>query len=191
MTEILTKILQQFGVLQDDSLELFKSKTVFKELSKGADIFTEGKGNSSEYILLSGVAHRYNLSEKGDVVTTGFYMPRSVITPHFARTVSGKSIFSLQALTDISIAEIAVKELDALRHSHDEFRAFGQRVVEAELAQTFFAEVVFRSYSAKERLLTLRTQFPNLENLVPHHVIASYLGITNVSFSRLRKELAK
>ena len=81
--------------------------------------------------------------------------------------------------------------LDALRAAHQEFRNFGQRVVERELSMAMLLEVALRSYSARERLLALRKQYPNLENLIPHHIIASYLGITHVSFSRLRSELSR
>lgn len=170
---------------------MFIQRAQIAELPKNEIIFIEGKKNQSEYLLLSGVAHRYNISDKGDIVTTGFYMSDSVITPHFARTHKGKNIFSLQTLTEAIIAEISVKELDYLRYTNDEFQAFGQRIIETELANNFFNEVVFRSYNAKERLLALRKQFPNLENLVPHTIIASYIGITKVSFSRLRNELTR
>jgi CRP-like cAMP-binding protein len=114
-------------------------------------------------------------------------MPESVITPHFARTNNGKSIFSLETLTDVALAEIPVADLDRLRYTNHEFNLFGQRIIEAAFAQTIYNETVFRSFNAKERLLTLRKQFPNLENLIPHHIIASYLGITNISLSRLRR----
>lgn len=191
MTSILNNILHNSGIVSTFSKELFRDKAVIKELPKNKEVFAEGKKNELEYLLLSGITHRYNISDKGDIVTTGFYMPQSVITPHFARTANGKNIFSLQSLTDIVFAEIPVKELDMLRHNNKEFHEFGQRIIEAELIQTFYNEVVFRSFNAKERLLTLRKQFPNLENSVPHNTIASYLGITNVSFSRLRNELAK
>lgn len=191
MTKNLDDILNGFGIISSDSKQLFKDKAVIKDVSKNKDIFVEGRRNESEYILVSGVAHRYNHSSKSDIVTTGFYMSPSVITPHFARTSKGKSIFSLRCLTDAIIAEIPVQELDHLRHSYKEIHEFGQIIIETELTQTFYNEVVFRSFDAKERLLTLRKQFPNLENLVPHHIIASYLGITNVSFSRLRNELTR
>lgn len=191
MTNILDNILKDFGITTPFSRQLFKDKSTLKEYSKCTDIFVEGKKNELEYLLISGVLHRFNISDKGDIVTTGFYMPKSVITPHFARTNKEGNIFSLQTLTDTIIAEISVKDLDNLRYNNKEFHDFGQRILENELTQTFFNEVVYRSYNAKERLLTLRKQFPNLENLVPHNIISSNLGITNVSFSRLRNELSK
>lgn len=191
MADILGNILNDFGVTSTSSRQLFKDKSTLKEYSKFKDIFVEGKKNGLEYLLVSGVLHRYNISDKGDIVTTGFYMPKSVITPHFARTNKGINIFTLQTLTDSVIAEIPVEELDYLRNNNKEFHEFGQRILEKELAQTYFNEVVYRTYNAKERLLALRKDFPNLENLIPHNIISSYLGITNVSFSRLRNELSK
>jgi CRP-like cAMP-binding protein len=191
MKDILDNILYDFGITSIFSRQLFQIKSTLKNYTKNKNIFVEGKKNKLEYFLISGVLYRYNISDKGNIVTTGFYMPKSIITPHFARTNKSKNIFSLQTITDAVIAEIPVEELDDLRYNNKEFHDFGQCILETELTQTFFNEVVYRSYNAKERLLTLRQQFPNIENIVPHHIIASYLGITNVSFSRLRKELSK
>ena len=191
MAETLNEILNHFGISSPASKKMFEEKSVIKELPKNKNIFVEQKKNEYEYFLISGVTHRYNISDKGEIVTTGFYMGKSIITPHFARTNKGKSIFSLQSLTDIIVAEIPVIELNNLRNSNREFQEFGQKTIEVELTKTFYTEVVFRTYSAKERLLELRKQYPNLENLIPHNIIASYLGITNVSFSRLRGELTK
>lgn len=191
MIGILENILNDLGLTSKFSKQLFIEKATIREYSKSINIFVEGKKNELEYLLISGVLHRFNFSDKGDIVSTGFYMPKTVITPHFARTKKGKSIFNLQTLTDTIIAEIPVNALDNLRYKNKEFHAFGQQILENELSQTYFNEVVYRSYNAKERLITLRKQFPNLENIIPHHFISSYLGITNVSFSRLRKELSK
>ncbi|MDR2205886.1 MAG: Crp/Fnr family transcriptional regulator [Flavobacteriaceae bacterium] len=188
MNKKLSNTLTNFGVVSEFSKQLFSDKANIVELPKNYNIFLEGKKNRVEYVLISGVVHRYNISEKGDVVTTGFYMSESVITPHFARTNNGKSIFSLETLTDVALAEILVTDLDNLRYTNKEFNEFGQRIIEAEFAQTIYHETIFRSFNAKERLLMLRKQFPNLENLIPHNIIASYLGITNVSLSRLRNE---
>lgn len=191
MTDKLYELLNELGITSSFSKQLFIDKSTVTKYSKIKDVFVEGRKNDLEYLLISGVLYRFNYSDKGDIVTTGFYMPQSVITPHFARTNKGKNIFNLQTLTEAVVAEIPVKELDKLRNINKEYREFGQRILEAELSQTYFNELVFRSYSAKERLLHLRKQFPNLENLIPHNIISSYLGITNVSFSRIRNELSK
>jgi CRP-like cAMP-binding protein len=50
-------------------------------------------------------------------------------------------------------------------------------------------EIGLASFTAKKRLIRFREQYALLENLIPHTDIATYLGITNISLSRLRKEL--
>ena len=181
-------MLKSMGINTEASIKLFMNQAVIKKYTKGKILFAEGKRNANEYLVLSGILHRFNTTEDGKTVTTGFYLDKSVVTPHFARTVNNKSIFSLQSVTDVEIAEIAVEALDNLRRTRPEFREFGQKVLEQEVSKNLFHEVAYRSLSAKDRLLRLRKEYPNLENRIPHHIIASYLGITNVSFSRLRSE---
>lgn len=191
MKEKLITILKNFGIKSTEKIHIFLEKSALKNYPKNEIIFAENQPNDKEYILLSGVVHRFNFSEKGMHITTQFYTDGAVITPHFARTKNEKSLFSLQSLTEISMAEIPVKDLDMLRHNDLEFNKFGQLVVEKALSEALLSDMIFRSCTAGERLLKLRQEFPMLENLIPHHIIASYLGITNVSFSRLRKDLAK
>ena len=84
MAETLNEILNHFGISSPASKKMFEEKYVIKELPKNKNIFVEQKKNEYEYFLISGVTHRYNISDKGEIVTTGFYMGKSVITPHFA-----------------------------------------------------------------------------------------------------------
>ncbi len=71
-----------------------------------------------------------------------------------------------------------------------EIRTFGNLVLQNELKSKVEKEIGLASLSAKERLIEFRKKYKILENFVPHTDIASYLGITNISLSRLRKELS-
>jgi CRP-like cAMP-binding protein len=188
--EKIIDVIKKLGISSTSLQNRFAAYSVIKFYKKNDVLFSENKSNSSEYIVLDGILHRYN-SHDGENITTGFYLPQQVVTPHFARTVNEKSILSLQALTDSEMIEIPVEKLDELRCGHEEFRAFGQKVLEAELSRNLFNEIAYRSMEAKDLLLLFRREYPNLENLIPHSIIASFLGITNVSFSRLRGNFAK
>jgi CRP-like cAMP-binding protein len=187
----LSAILTSYFPVRKPSLDLILENCTIIYLEKMEHFSQSGKRDLNEYFILEGIAHRYVMDEEGQPVTTGFYLPESVVTPNFARTIDGKSIFTLQALLTMVIAKIPVKVLDSFRYSYDDIRSFGQKVVERELLRSLSNEVAHRSMSARARLLLFREQYPNLENRVPHTYIASYLGITPVSFSRLRNELAK
>jgi CRP-like cAMP-binding protein len=187
----LSAILTGYSPVRKSSLDLISANCTLIHLEKMEHFSKAGQRDVNEYFILEGIAHRYVMNEEGQSVTTGFYLPESVVTPHFARTIDGKSIFNLQVLLTMVIAKIPVKVLDSFRYSYDDIRSFGQKVVERELLRSLSNEVAHRSMSARARLLLFREQYPNLENRVPHTCIASYLGITPVSFSRLRNELAK
>ena len=192
--EITSKIIRAlaiFGFQSTQTQNLFLDCCIIKRFNKNEIVFSEGKKTNNEYFLIEGVLQRFNVTENGENVTTGFYLGHSVITPNFARTIKNKSLFSLQALTETIMIEIPVVYFDNLRHTNKEFQLFGQRVLEEELSKSILTETAFRSSNAKERLTLLRKVYPNLENLIPHNTIASYLGITNVSFSRLRSEFGR
>lgn len=187
--EILLKLINGYYFLSNEYHQLIFEECEIVQLGKQQHLIETGQREDSEYFLIDGIIHRYTLVEKGEFITTGFYVGPAVITPNFARTLDGKSIFSLQVLVDSTVIIIPAKKLDAMRNSEKEIRKWGQRVVEQELKKNFTHETRFRSNSAKERLIHLRKEYPNIENLVPHTCIASYIGVTPVSLSRLRKEL--
>jgi CRP-like cAMP-binding protein len=72
-----------------------------------------------------------------------------------------------------------------------DIREFGNMVLHFELLTKVEKEIGLASLNAKERLILFREKYHFLENLISHVDIASYLGITNISLSRLRKELMK
>ena len=190
-TAILGTILNSYSPVSPSAINLVWDSGSVQSFNKNEIIFSEKRYNAFEYFQLEGISHRYNTDEDSQVLTTGIYPDGVVITPHFARTNNGQSIFSLQALTDCMYLKVPVGTFDELREKHPPIRTFGQSVVEIEFIINLNHEVLFRSYTAKERLLFFRTHFPQLENIIPHTIIASFLGITPVSFSRLRNELAK
>lgn len=183
--------LTPFGLPSPQAQSMFWEKGALKNYARNDLLFAAGKLNGMEYLLLEGVLHRFNDDAKGDSVTTGFYLGPAAVTPHFARTSQGRSLFSLQALTPVLVAEIPVAELDRLRYASREFQLFGLKVVEEEVSKNLMVDITHRSGNAQERLDLLRKMYPGIENLVPHYVIASYLGITNVSLSRLRGHLPR
>jgi|GEM_PF-452569 len=189
--EILSGLINRYYILPSEQLQLITEESEIVNFNRNQTITEAGQQNIHEYFILDGIVHRYIIIEKGEFITTGFYVGPAIMTPNFARTSDQRSIFSLQTLVSSVVAQIPVKKLDDLRTSDKHIRKWGQKVVEQELKISFSRETRFRSSNAKERLLHLRREYPSLENSVPHTCIASYVGITPESFSRLRKELSR
>lgn len=188
---ILSRILNAYAPVGNAAVELIFESGSIEDVRRDEIIFHEKKYNVFEYFQLTGISHRFNIDSDMQTVTTGIYQNEIVITPHFTRTTNGQSIFSLQALTECSYLKVPAGTFRDISEQNHQIRMFGRAVVEKEFIINLNFEVLFRSHTAKERLAYFRTNYTQLENIIPHTVIASFLGITPVSFSRLRNEIAK
>jgi len=189
--QLLSHVIISYKELSPPSLAHMLDNAVLRDLRRDDYLFREGKQCTFEYFLLEGILQSTVTNDDGECITTGFYNNGMVLTPHFARTIKDRSVFNVQALSDALVAEMPVTVLDSLRYSFNDIKQFGLKVVEQELLKSIQHDIGFRAMSARQRLLSFRENFPSLENKIPHTIIASYLGITPVSFSRLRNELSK
>ena len=189
--QVLARVLSTYSTVSQAAVDLIFTSGSLDTIKKNEVIFYEKRFNAFEYFQLEGVSHRYNVDHDSQSITTGIYQNEIVITPHFTRTTNGQSIFSLQALTDCTYLKVPAGTFRDISEQNQQIRMFGRAVVEKEFIRSLNFEVLFRSFNAKDRLLYFRTNYPLLENIIPHTVISSFLGITPVSFSRLRNELAR
>lgn len=153
----------------------------------GTILFKPNQPERSEYILLKGIARSFLLNTEGEEITLSFFEDNTVLPPFVTRTANGKSLLYCQALTDYTFARIDAKAFESLMIDNLEIREFGNTVLRQELLIKVYKEIRMASWSAKERLAQFRKDFSMFENRIPHPMIASYLGITSVSLSRLRK----
>lgn len=158
----------------------------FDVYEAGSAFIKRGQTNDSEYFLLNGVCRSYLLNVKEEPVTISLYMGTAVLTPHVIRSENRLSNLSFEALTPVTLGMVNAEAFLQLMIENIEVREFANRALQQELLEKTRKEINLVSLTAQQRLEQLRTDFPNIENLVPHQVIASYLGITHVSLSRLR-----
>ncbi len=187
--EMINKIVNSIYPLSKKSLEDINSLIKVEYLKKGETFIKRNKRNIKEYFLLEGVCRSYLINPNGNEITITFFMNNSILSPYTTRTQKEISLLNFEALTDMKVASFNAKEFEKLMVDNLEIREFGNSVLRKELSQKVDKEIGLVSLAAKERLQKFREQFPMLENLVSHSVIASYLGITNVSLSRLRKNI--
>lgn len=150
-----------------------------------------GQRNHSEYVVLNGYCRSHLLNPEGDEITLSFYREKSILPPHVIRTRAGVSLLNFQALTTLELVEFDAEAFLHLMIDNLELRELGNTILKNELIRKTEKEIALASYTAKERLARFRDEFAPLENAIPHPYIASYLGITNVSLSRLRNESRK
>lgn len=188
---LLAATVRHYTDMSRNSLDLLVGQCTVLEPGKPQTFIRHGLANAQEYFLLDGLVRSYASSHIHDDVTLYFYGPQSVLPPHTTRTAKGLSTLNYETLTPCVLAAVPADVFSRLMRENIEIYRFAHTVLERELQAKTRKEIGLAVLPARERLLELRAIFPGLENRVAHAYIASYLGITQVSLSRLRKELAR
>jgi CRP-like cAMP-binding protein len=147
---------------------------------------------SNEFIFLeTGYVRAFTYDIDGNEVSTNFYRPQSLVfevASYFKRSPSNENI---QALSQCTAWVGSYDQFQVLFHSIPEFREFGR----ANLVNGFIAlkerTLAMINLTAEQRYQQLLDTRPDIFQHAPLKYIASYLGITDTSLSRIRKEFAQ
>lgn len=189
-SNIINSIISETLPISQRSIDAFMDLITIKKISKRTHFIQKNKTNNQEYFLLSGICRSYVPNYNGDLISISFFQGKSIITPHVIRTTNQKSNLDFETLTDCEIATVSATDLLNLMIENIEIRNFANTVLQNELKRKVNKEISMASFNGKNRVLELRRVYPNLENFIPHEMIASYLGLTTISLSRLRKEIS-
>lgn len=152
---------------------------------------TQGKVSNCYMFLEAGCLRAFAYDLDNNDVTTGFYTAEHVVfevASFFNRTPSQENI---QALTDCVGWGITYEQLNGLFHSRPEFREFGRSILVRGYAALKSRMLAMITDSAAERYAALLQTSPELLRHAPLKYVASYLGITDTSLSRIRKEASR
>lgn len=162
-----------------------------KEVSKGSFFLKEGQVSNEYMILERGFMRAFSFDPDGNEVTTAFHTttyPVFEVASFFNRTPSRENI---QALTDCDGWVITYEKLNSLFHSIPEFRNFGRSILVMGFASLKTRMLSLVTETAEERYISLLRSNPEIFHYAPLKQIASYLGITDTSLSRIRKDMMK
>jgi CRP-like cAMP-binding protein len=157
-----------------------------KLVKKGTPFVVQGDHETKEHILLEGsVASRIH-DPDGAAVCVGLFIGPSVITPNIARTRDGISRVSLEAVTDTLVAQMDSALLTEMMIESEPIRDWANGVLREELDRKADREWCLAALGGSDRLAWFRERYPDYEDKFVHSLIASFLGVTPVTLSRLR-----
>lgn len=178
------------GQFNKEELDLVLSQFEKVDFSKNDLLMEEGKVASYYFFLESGFARSFAIDLEGNEVTTNFFAEGDIV-------IDWKSYFQkspcreyIKAIGPGIAWRITFEKFMKLFHI-EAFRAIGRNRLVTGYFDLKNHSVSMISVQAKERYLELIERYPDLGLNVPLKYIASYLGITDTSLSRIRKELSK
>ncbi|MDK2866395.1 MAG: hypothetical protein PWP51_1367 [Clostridiales bacterium] len=188
-TDILMQMMRPYTDLKDSELRDLAAQIPVATYEKGTLLLEQGSIPTKCYFVIKGCIRQYAVTESGRETTYQFYTENQSITI-FNRHQSDKSSrFSLSCLED---SILVVGELASEADMYQAFpflRTLTRDMIEADFGIVQDAYAAFMASAPEDRYLSLLSERPGLIERVPQHQLASYLGITPESLSRIKRRL--
>lgn len=172
------------GYVDKETFERYVDFNKITTFQKGSLIALENRG----FLLLSGIIRGYYLDADGNDVTYTFLFEGTAYGSGFL-TTDKPQVCSFEALEDCVAAEINNKALLEQLRTDKNLMLVYIHMLEEALKRKILRETSLVTKTATERYLDLKKEFPAIEKRVSQTHIASYLGISPVSLSRIRRVL--
>lgn len=161
------------------------------QIPRNGYLLKEGAICNESHFIEKGILRSYTYDYDGNDITTEFYSKEMLVSDllsFFSRTASKENI---QALTDCETWYITYEDMQTNFHTYPEYREFGRLNIANQYSTLKRRMLSMLQETAEQRYSDLVNSKPEVIQQVPLKYIASYLGITDTSLSRVRKEFMK
>lgn len=185
MREALNKYLQDEFQISGGKIAMITSYFEALNLESRSMLLSEGQVAGFIGFIVKGIIRSYEYSDTGNDTTKFFFRENQFITnlDSYANAVPSK--FYIETVTCCTL--LIIKKEDTLRFS--EWPEIFNNLVQKTLVQKIKTQQTLRNSDAKEKYKNFLHDNGDIVNQVPLQLIASYLGITPQSLSRIRRKL--
>ena len=187
---ILADFIKTAPLLTEDSAIFIADQFEFKGLKKG-DRFIKAGRIPNEYMFLEqGFIRSFVIDTEGNEITLNFYAANDVVfevASFFQRQPSQESF---EATTDCQGWVLSYEKLNELFHALPQFREFGRAMLVRGFIAFKLRTLSMINKTAEERYAMLLQSKPEIFQYASLKHIASFLGVTDTSLSRIRKTFA-
>lgn len=180
----LESVIHVSDSLKSELLKIAKKTSI----SKGDTLIEMGERCSDIYFIEKGLLRGFYFLEEKEI-TNWFAQEGEFATCFYSFIVQKNSFETIQALEDTELMKISFSDLQALYKNYPETERLGRILTEIYYIRLEERLLNIQFKSAKERYTSLLENRANLIKRAPLGQIASYLGITQETLSRMRAEL--
>lgn len=178
------------GLSLTDLYELFKMAQT-KRIPAGGVYIEQGATAKKLGFIRKGLLRAYCVKDNGDDVTLMLRWENQFIASHDTVILNQPSRFTYQALEDTTLMELDYGRMEAILDSNPKLSSYRNVILMRMLSDALERMESFVLLTPEERYVKLLTEKPNIFNRVPNKYLATLLGITPVSLSRIRKRITK
>jgi CRP/FNR family transcriptional regulator, anaerobic regulatory protein len=188
MYEDLVFSLNKFVILSDAEIAALNNRIELVVLEKNSVFIEEGEIAQHIAWVRKGYL-RISFNKDGTDITRDISSVGSFFTALTSFISKQPSFEIVSSITDCELLLIKREDLNYLYQHYPNWQTIGRRVVEEMFVRSQKRIYSLLTVSAEERYMELLRKKPELIQHVPLQYIASYLGITSQSLSRLRRKI--
>jgi CRP-like cAMP-binding protein len=171
--------------------EYIYSISTEKTVSKGEILIREGQTVNKTFFVTQGSLRSFCVDKEGKEHTLQFAIRDWWISDFIAIYGNEPASLTVECISDSSVIEFNAQKLNEIYLQFPEFEPFQRKNLERHVVSLHKRILNQLQLTALERYNLFLEQYPNIEQHVPNYHIASYLGITQQSLSRIRVQKAK
>jgi len=189
MEEIIEYIEKRMP-LSEDMKRGLKSISIVKNVEKGEIILAENSLRKIQIFVVRGCLRSFYKTENRKEHTLQFAIKNWWISDYITLFKSAESVMYIESLSNSKVILFEHKELDKLYNTYPELAILQRTGLENRIAALQKRILGLLSLTAKEKYQKFVEEYELFEKVIPNYQIASFLGITPESLSRIRKEIA-
>jgi CRP-like cAMP-binding protein len=159
------------------------------EFAKGDIIIKAGEVQENIYFITKGIIRNYVENNKGEIKIYNFRSEYMTVTGYalYNYEENLNALVNVECLEDCIMIEMPIMVINYVINNMKLGDRLGRFMAEAHVVQMLHYVLQRDTQSIIERLDSIDKSFPNIHQRVPQYMIASYLGITPVHLSNLKK----
>lgn len=188
--EIFITRLKKLSGLTDKEINIVQSRFTEQKIDKKTVILKAGEIATSAYYIIKGCMRVYY--DKDGTQISAYFFTEDMFTNACESFIGQKpSRHFIEAAEDCEVLSISYNELETLYTNFPKASGFFRKIMEERF------EAIHHSFTSQildtpeERYINFRKNNPSLLNRIPQHQIATFLGITPISLSRIRSRIKK
>jgi|SRR5690606_11876556 len=190
MYELLHQKISEIISVSDDEFEYCKTLFQPKKLRKKQFLLHEGEECRYTAFVEKGILRSYTIDEKGSEHILQFAMEGGWIADLYSFLTNEPSTYNIEALEGCELLLITKPSWDLLFEKIPAFEKYFRIILQNNLIATQKRLMGSLSETAEEKYEKLVASYPGHLQKLPQHMIASYLGITRETLSRIRRNIS-